>query len=133
VIRLQRSFPRTTLAVMALMAITALFLLSGCASLRGPASVQDAQEAVIAAGGNADDDKLLDYANALFHAGNVAQAFKVLDAMPDASRQSPRWLVLHGATRGELQDKIGARADFEAAAAMGSEAAKSNLVKLADH
>ena len=128
-IRYMRRHRAGYIALCIMLAIYAISL-CGCASLRGPMSLADTQAAVIGAGGNADADTLLDYANALFHAGNVAQAAKVLDDMPDAARQSPRWLVLHGATRGELGDKIGAKADFTAAADLGSDAARQNLAKL---
>lgn len=110
----------------------ALLILSGCSTLGSRSGLADTQANVIKADGNADADTLLDYANALFKSGNLVQAARVLDDMPDPARRSARWLVLSGAVHGELGDKIGARAAFEQAAALGSEAARQNLAKLSD-
>jgi Flp pilus assembly protein TadD len=111
----------------------ASMLLSGCATLPGQRlSLADAQASVIAANGNADAATLLEFAGGLVRAGNYVQALSVLEGETQPNAPDARWLNLLGACRGELGDKTGARRAFEAAQALGSDAAKQNLALL-DH
>jgi len=73
-----------------------------------------------------------DYVSALVRAGQYAQALAVLEGTTQPATPDARWLNLIGACRGEQGDKIDARRDFEAALALGSDAARINLAKLAD-
>jgi hypothetical protein len=116
-----------------LLSLGCVVLLSGCATLPGQRlSLDDARNAVIAGQGNADAATLLEYASGLVRAGNYAQASAVLEGETQPREPDARWLNLLGACRGELGDKAGAKRAFEAAMALGSEAAKINLEKL-DH
>jgi hypothetical protein len=106
-------------------------MLSGCATLPGQRlSLADAGAAVIAANGNADAGTLFQFANGLVRAGNYVQALSVLSGETQPDAPDAKWLNALGICRGELGDKIGARRAFEAALALGSDAARQNLALL---
>jgi uncharacterized protein YceK len=113
-----------------------VIVLSGCASLPSPTglgpkpSLADAQSAVVAGQGDAPWETIRDYAGALVRSGEFAHALTVLTGATQPGSPDAAWLNLKAACEGELGDKVGARRDFEAAAALGSSAARANLIKL---